>query len=87
MATATEEKVFEKKFLRVFGGRIGAARKGMGLTQAEFAKKVNVAPSYLASIETGRRWPHLTIIYSIAEALGKEPCQLLEGIEEEIGWH
>ena len=87
MTTATEEKVFEKKFLRIFGSRIGVGRKGVGLTQVEFAEKVSIAPSYLASIETGRRWPHLTIIYSIADALGKEPHQLLEGIEDEIGWH
>ena len=82
-----QDRVYAKKFLRIFGGRIAVARKGVGLTQAEFAKKVGIAPSYMASIETGRRWPHLNIICDIADELGTTPDKLVVGIEDAIGWH
>lgn len=84
MAITQEERTYQKKFLKAFGERIATARKSMGLTQAEFASKVNIAPSYLASIETGRRWPHLNIICDISAELKTAPYALVPGIENEI---
>jgi transcriptional regulator with XRE-family HTH domain len=85
MIVAEEERMYQKKFLRAFGQKIAVARKGTGLKQAEFAKKIGIAPSYLASIETGRRWPHLNIMCDIAKELGTTPYALVGGIDDEIG--
>jgi transcriptional regulator with XRE-family HTH domain len=85
MATE-QDQMYAKKFLKVFGGRIATGRKDKGLTQAEFATKIGIAPSYIASIETGRRWPHLNIICDIADELGTTPFALVAGIESQIGW-
>lgn len=74
----------EAEFLRAFGDRIAAGRKKLGLTQAEFAEKAEISTAHLASIETGRRWPHLTIISVIAGVLGTTPYGLVRGIDQEI---
>lgn len=84
MVATEEEQIYQKKFLKAFGERIAATRKNTGQTQAVFAAKVGIAPSYLASIETGRRWPHLNIICDIAKELGTTPYALVAGIESEV---
>lgn len=59
----------EKSFLKAFGASVASARMAKSLTQKQLAYRVNIAPAYLASIETGRRWPHLSIIHGIADEL------------------
>ncbi|MDN5274735.1 MAG: DNA-binding protein [Candidatus Saccharibacteria bacterium] len=66
------------KFLRRFGSEIHIMRKDRGLTQKEFAKVTGISPSYIASIESGRRWPHINILYAIANNLETTPHELIK---------
>lgn len=67
----------EKNFLRTFGKHIAVRRKSLGLTQCELAKSVEISSAHIASIETGRRWPHLEIIRAIAKAPSTTPFELM----------
>jgi transcriptional regulator with XRE-family HTH domain len=42
------------------GAKILAAREGLGVPQAEMARRIGVSPSYLSRIETGKETPGLT---------------------------
>ena len=50
-------------------------RKKQGLTQAEVAKKMGVAPSTVTQWETGARRPNVGQVLQLAETLG---CSLDE---------
>ena len=54
----------KRAFLKAFGVSAPMAKS---LTQRQLAYRINIASAYLASIETGRRWPHLSIIHGIAD--------------------
>ena len=45
--------------------RMKIIRQAVGLTQAEFADKINISRNYIALIETGRREPSDRTIYDI----------------------
>lgn len=47
-------------------------RKELGLTQAEFAKKVGISRQTFNAIENGKYYPSLDIAFSITEALNKK---------------
>jgi transcriptional regulator with XRE-family HTH domain len=44
-------------------------RKKLGLTQAKLAELVNVSDNHIALIETGRRFPSITMLESLATAM------------------
>lgn len=60
------------------GRRIRQLRTARGMTLDELATAVERAPSQLSMIETGKREPKLTLLRSIARALGTSIDQLLE---------
>ena len=45
----------EKNNLRNVGSKIKKARRLLNLSQAELSKKIEISPSYLNLIESGRR--------------------------------
>lgn len=49
------------------GSRIKAARKALGLTQADFGNKLGLKPNTITSYETGNRTPADAIIISICK--------------------
>jgi len=51
-------------------------RKSMGLTQAKLAEMTNTADNYIALIETGRRFPSISMLESIATVLQKDTLDL-----------
>ncbi|HSI92871.1 MAG TPA: helix-turn-helix domain-containing protein [Jiangellaceae bacterium] len=59
------------------GRRIRHSRKAAGLTLGELAAAVDRAPSLLSQIENGKREPRLTLLRSIATALGVEFTDLI----------
>ncbi|MCI6909740.1 MAG: DUF2807 domain-containing protein [Clostridiales bacterium] len=62
------------------GVRIGELRRGKGLTQEAFAKKLGLSPQAVSKWETGLGYPDITLLPAIAETLGV-PIELLFGAE------
>ena len=51
-------------------------RKSLDLSQAKLAEIVNVTDNYIALIETGKRFPSITILEQIAMALQIDTLEL-----------
>jgi transcriptional regulator with XRE-family HTH domain len=64
--------------LKAFGARLRTLRLAAGLTQAQLADRTGYAPSYIGTLEQGRRQPRLGTLYQLATALGVRPGELLE---------
>ena len=63
--------------LPTFGQRLRHYRLARGLTLAALGQRVGRAPSALSALENGRREPKLSLLRSLAEALGTSPEELL----------
>lgn len=64
---------------KILGARIRAAREKKGLQQSDLAKQVSHARSYISDIEKGNSKPSLSILMSIADALGVSLNDLVYG--------
>ena len=53
-------------------------RKKIGLSQAEFARKLNIAQTTVAMWEVGARKPNIVMLKKIAEFFGCTTDELLE---------
>ena len=51
-------------------------RKRLGLSQAKLAELVNVSDNHIALIETGKRFPSLNMLVSLAQALEIDVLEL-----------
>jgi predicted transcriptional regulator/transcriptional regulator with XRE-family HTH domain len=63
--------------LDLFGQRLRHIRRARGLTLAELGERVGRAPSALSLLENGRREPKLSLIESLASALGVSADELM----------
>jgi predicted transcriptional regulator/DNA-binding XRE family transcriptional regulator len=61
----------------VFGQRLRHLRRARGLTLAQLGERVGRAPSALSLLENGRREPRLSLVESLAAALGVPAAELL----------
>ncbi|NYH79754.1 putative transcriptional regulator/transcriptional regulator with XRE-family HTH domain [Actinopolyspora biskrensis] len=76
--TAEEAGTFStEQDLLVFGQRLRHTRKAAGLTLSELGKRVDRAPSQLSLLENGHREPKLSLLRSLATALGSTVDELL----------
>lgn len=66
-AAATDDAVVDALTL---GARIRDRRQRAGMTLSELAEAVDRAPSQISAIENGKREPRLTLLASIARAVG-----------------
>lgn len=55
---------------RALGARVAQLRRGLGLTQVEFAERAGLSRASIASIEAGRQRITLDQLYEIARGLG-----------------
>jgi transcriptional regulator with XRE-family HTH domain len=55
---------------------IRTRRKGLGLSQAKLAEKIDSAPTYIAMIELKKRFPSPEMLERIAGALEIDPPEL-----------
>ncbi|MNS26275.1 HTH-type transcriptional regulator SinR [compost metagenome] len=60
-----------------FGRNVRNARREKGLTLEALAHDVGLAYSYIGELERGRRNPTLRVVERVAEALDKNPLDLL----------
>lgn len=63
----------------VTGGVIRQAREKCGLTQAQLAAKLCVSDKAVSKWETGKGYPDITLLESLAQALGVSTIELLSG--------
>jgi len=61
-----------------FAARFAAARKSLGLTQAEAAARLGCSPGYVGQLESGHGSPTLDKIHELATTLGIDPHTLDE---------
>src|SRR5690625_2706669 len=64
--------------LVTLGRRIRHARKSAGITLSDLATAVDRAPSLLSQIENGKREPRVSLIRTIADALGVDVADLMK---------
>ncbi|RCW40831.1 putative transcriptional regulator [Halopolyspora algeriensis] len=63
--------------LLVFGQRLRHLRRSAGLTLVELGERVGRAPSQLSLLENGHREPKLSLLRSLADALGSSVDELM----------
>lgn len=68
----------EQKILKQVGARIRTLRNETGLSQEDFAKKVDLDRTYISDIERGERNVSILNLYKIAKGLKKPASVLLE---------
>jgi transcriptional regulator with XRE-family HTH domain len=56
--------------IRQIGGRIRAERARRGVSLRSLARSVNLSPSLISQIETGKCRPSVSTLYAITTALG-----------------
>ena len=61
-----------------FGRRIRELR-GFNMTQAEFARRISVAQSYLSALERGEKEPGAAVLLAISQEFEKSVDWLLTG--------
>lgn len=64
--------------LRAIGRRIRELR-GFDMTQAEFARRIQVTQSYLSALERGEKEPGAAVLLAISREFGKSVDWLLTG--------
>lgn len=58
---------------KTFGEWLARRRESRGYSQAEFAKQINVSPSYLSRLERGEKHPSADLASDLAEETGDDP--------------
>ncbi len=77
------DEVFRRELdalLAELGQRVRALREATGLSQEEFAKRIDVHRTEISSIERGRREPRLSVLLILASGLDVEVGELLKGL-------
>jgi transcriptional regulator with XRE-family HTH domain len=69
----------ETKYKNLVGEKVRSLRRAADLSQEVLASRCGIFRTYLSRIESGAANPSLTVIVSLAEALGVEPHVLLQG--------
>jgi transcriptional regulator with XRE-family HTH domain len=61
---------------KVLASNMKFYRKKLGISQAKLAEKANITDNYIALIETGKRFPSVSMLERIAEVLQKDTIEL-----------
>jgi transcriptional regulator with XRE-family HTH domain len=75
---ATAYTPAEQKILKQVGSKIRALRNETGLSQEDFAKKVDLDRTYISDVERGERNVSVLNLFKIAKGLKKPASSLLE---------
>ena len=65
----------------VFGRRLRALRRGLGLSQEETAARAHVHVTYLSDLERGRQTPTLDVVNRLAKALRTTLAEFFEPLD------
>lgn len=72
----------EMDLYMALGRKVAAARKRLGLTQAELAAQISLTRASVANIETGRQRVMLHDVFALVEALGGK--SILDFVPERV---
>ena len=61
---------------QVLASNMRLYRKNLGFSQARLAEMANITDNYIALIETGKRFPSVSMLERIARALQKDTLEL-----------
>jgi transcriptional regulator with XRE-family HTH domain len=64
-----------------FGDRMRELRAREGLSQDGLARETDIHPTSIGRLERGGREPKLTTILRLADGLGVEPGELVNGLD------
>ena len=67
----------QKTLLEILAENVKYYRSKTGLSQLNFAMRINISPSYLNDIESGRQYASLKMLERLAKEFRVEPYQLL----------
>ena len=65
-----------------FGQVLWKLRKKIGISQEDLADRANLHRTYVSQLERGLKSPSLKAIKSLAQALNKEPHELVKAAED-----
>ncbi len=65
---------------RAFGERVRARRQALGLSQEALADNSGIHWTFLGQVERGRRNLNLHNLLKIANGLGVDPAELVQGL-------
>jgi transcriptional regulator with XRE-family HTH domain len=66
---------------RAFGDRMRELRDREGVSQDALARSSGIHPTSIGRLERGGREPRLTTILKLADGLGVEPGELVNGLK------
>lgn len=69
---------------QAFGSLLKRRRLESGLTQEEIAERADLHWTYVSEIERGLKQPTVSVLLSLAEALGTTGHQLLADLETDL---
>jgi transcriptional regulator with XRE-family HTH domain len=67
----------QKNLLEILAENVKYYRSKTGLSQLNFAMRINISPFYLNDIESGRQYASLKMLERLAKEFRIEPYQLL----------
>ena len=67
---------------KAFGIVISRLRTEKGMSQENLSAFAGIARSHLTMLENGRKTARLNTVFSIADALGVKPSELIRMVEE-----
>ena len=63
-----------------FARRLRLARRTTGLTQHELGERAGISGCQVNRLEAAERVPRLSTLVSLARALGKDPSEMVRGL-------
>lgn len=73
-----------KKLVAAFGRALREARLAAGLSQEGLAHQAGMDRTFVSMLERGIRQPSLTTLFELSQALGVEPSNVIQAVEQRL---
>jgi len=75
-------RVRNDALVQAFAAALRDLRQKIGLSQEQLALHAGVDRSFVGKLESGKHQPSLAVVFSLAQALGTSPDQLVAGVQQ-----
>jgi len=72
----------EDKYLKDFGKRLANLREDKGFSQEKLSALAGVSRETISNIENGRQWARLSMLHTLAKALGIPTKDLFDSLKQ-----